>query len=96
MEREKLVETWFSLTRERLPGLAARRDWPVHLDHCFQRVLLDNAVGMKWNEEIPAPAYRNADDEVLSRAIALGEAAIAGDEDMAQLNANSLAWRGKD
>ena len=95
MEREKLVEKWFSLTRERLPGLAAQRGWPVRFDHCFQRILLDNAVGAKWNEEIPAPAYRNAEDEVLARAVSLGEAAIAGEEDLSLLNANSLAWRGK-
>ena len=58
-------------------------------------ILLDNAVGQKWNEEIPAPADRNADDEVIERAIALGLAATEGREDLHQLNANSLAWRGK-
>ena len=95
MTREQLVETWFDLTRERMPGLAAHAGWPVRFDHCFQRILLDNAVGAKWSEHIPAPAYRNAGDTILKRAIALGEAAIAGQEDLARLNARSLAWRGK-
>ncbi len=96
MASQRLVDRWFALTRDRMPGLAPNRDWPVHLDHCFQRILLDNAVGTKWNEDIPAPAYRNASDDVLARAIALGEAVIAGKENLASLNDNSLAWRGKE
>lgn len=95
MGRDALTEKWFDLTRERMPGLAEARSWPVRFDHCFQRILLDNAVGTKWNEEIPAPAYRHAPDEVLERATRLGEAVIAGEADLAELNANSLAWRGK-
>ena len=95
MTRSDLEDQWFALTRDEMPGLAQERDWPVHLDHCFQRILLDNAVGAKWNEEIPAPAYRNAEDAVLEKAIALGHSAIEGSEDLAELNRNSLAWRGK-
>ena len=78
-----------------MPGLASACAWPVSEDHCFQRILLDNAVGARWSDEIPAPAYRNAPDEVIERAIALGYAAIAGTADLHGLNANSLAWRGK-
>lgn len=95
MAEQRIVDRWFALTRERMPALAEERDWPVRLDHCFQRILLDNAVGGHWSEEIPAPAYRNAPDELLERAIALGEAAVAGEEDFGELNDNSLAWRGK-
>ena len=93
--RDKLVADWLHLTRDTMPSIADNKGWPVRQDHCFQRILLDNAVGQKWNEEIPAPAYRNADDEVIERAIALGRAAIDGLEDLDQLNANSLAWRNK-
>ena len=95
MAEQRIVDRWFALTRERMPALADQRGWPVRLDHCFQRILLDNAVGGHWSEEIPAPAYRNAPDELLERAIALGEAAVAGEEDLGELNENSLAWRGK-
>ncbi len=93
MASQKLVDRWFSLTRERMPGLAKACEWPVSEDHCFQRILLDNAIGGRWVDEIPAPAYRNAPDAILRQAISLGEAAIAGVEDLAALNANSLAWR---
>jgi hypothetical protein len=95
MASQPVSDRWFMLTRERLPALAPMRGWPVREDHCFQRILLDNAVGGHWSDEIPAPAYRNAPDDVLERAIALGEAAASGAEDLVELNRNSLAWRGR-
>lgn len=95
MDREALVSHWFELTREQMPALAAERGWPVRFDHCFQRILLDNAVGAKWSDVIASPAYRHATDVVIERAIALGLAASEGREDLHNLNANSLAWRGK-
>ena len=95
MDREALVAEWFELTRVRMPACASARGWPVRFDHCFQRILLDNAVGAKWAEVITAPAYRNADQHILERAIALGREAIAGEADLSDLNRKSLAWRGK-
>ena len=90
-----VVERWFALTRVELPALAGTRDWPVHRDHCFQRILLDNAVGGPWRDHIAAPAYRHAGEDVLSKAILLGEAAVSGQADLAELNRRSLEWRGK-
>ena len=95
MERSDLEADWFTLTRETMPALAAERGWPVRFDHCFQRILLDNAVGGHWRDAIVPPAYRNASTELLGRAIALGEAAIEGREDPAEPNRRSLEWRGK-
>ena len=94
-DRAALTNRWFALTRETMPALAEERGWPVRFDHCFQRILLDNAVGGAWRDHIAAPAYRNASDEVLAKAIALGEAAIEGRENLPALNARSLYWRGK-
>ena len=94
LERESL-----DLTRKVMPACAQdrrqKRDWPVHLDHCFQRILLDNACGGAWRDHIAPPAYRNADKQTLRRAIKLGRAVIAGEADLWELNARSLAWRGK-
>ena len=95
MSRQLLVEEWLQLTREAMPALAKKRRWPVRFDHCFQRILLDNAVGGRWYDHIARPAYRNASDAQLKQAIALGKAAIKGDEDLAVLNRNSLKWRGQ-
>ena len=48
---------WLDLTRVTLPALAAVHHWPIRLDHCFMRVLLDNAVGGVWHHVIPRPAH---------------------------------------
>ncbi len=93
--REDLSVRWFSLTRRLLPEAAAAREWPVRLDHCFQRILLDNACEGPWRDKIAPPAWRNADDATLEHAIRLGEAALAGALDLADLNRQSLRWRGK-
>jgi hypothetical protein len=87
---------WLALTRETLPALSRARGWPVSADHCFQRILLDHACGGRWYDHIATrPAYRHADDAILDRAIALGEAVAAGAADIPALNRQSLAWRGK-
>ncbi|HVF93427.1 MAG TPA: GCN5-related N-acetyltransferase [Sphingomonas sp.] len=94
VDRTALEASWLALTRETLPGLARPRGWPVSADHCFQRILLDNAVGGRWYDAVAGrPAYRHIAVDALARAVALGEAAIAGDEDLAELNRRSLAWR---
>ena len=95
MERDALVVKWFELTGVQMPGCARERSWPVRFDHCFQRILLDNAVGAKWTEHIASPAYKKAPDRVLKDAIKLGEDCLAGRADLAALNRNSLEWRGK-
>ena len=93
--RNALEAEWFALTRETMPAAAGERGWPVHLDHCFQRILLDNAVGGAWRDHIAPPAYRNATDEQLATAIALAKRALSGEADLHALNARSLQWRGK-
>ena len=96
MTRDALERRWLTLTRETMPSLAAARGWPVRSDHCFQRILLDNATSGEWYDAIlQRPAYRHADAAVLACAIDLGEAVIAGSADLAALNRQSLAWRGK-
>jgi hypothetical protein len=94
LNRSDLEARWLTITRYALPALAAERQWPVSADHCFQRILLDAAVGGRWYDAIVGrPAYRHADDDVLQRAVQLGEAAIAGKADLTALNRRSLGWR---
>ncbi len=94
--RTALEARWLDLTRRELPVVARARGWPVVADHCFQRILLDNAFGDRWYDHVAErPAYAHADAAALERAVSLGEAALAGAIDMADLNRRSLAWRGK-
>jgi len=96
-DRPALEAEWLHLTRTALPEAARERpDWPVALDHCFQRILLDHAVGGRWYDHVAArPAYRHIVEDALARAVALGRAVAAGEADLAALNRQSLAWRGK-
>lgn len=84
---------WRHLVEHRLPQAAQRCDWPINKDHCFARVLLDNALGAPWRNTVRPPAWRNVALEDLRKAIELGEAVIVGDIDLYILNAKSIAMR---
>lgn len=47
---------------------------PVTLDHCFGRIVLDNAVGKDrpWTEVVKSPAIKNMSTEQLRASIDLG------------------------
>lgn len=99
---EALQKDWNDLYKKRLPALAKNKDvsqkkWPVQLDHCFARIILDNAIGgdKPWNQVIKSPAYKNMTQEQLKDAIALGEKLATGEEDLVALDEKSLALRGK-
>ncbi len=67
----------------------------MRLDHCFARILLDNACGGPWRESVAPPAWANMPPERLAFAIDLGEAVLAAKADLGLLNRRSLVWRGK-
>ena len=48
---------------------------PVTLDHCFGRIVLDNAIGIDrpWASVVKAPAIKNMNAEQLTAAIKLGK-----------------------
>lgn len=99
---DSLRARWNHLYASHLPALAEARDpvqprWTVHLDHCFARIILDNAVGISkpWNQVVKAPAVRNMTAEQLHDALALGEKLANGEADLAELDQNSLSLRGK-
>ena len=96
MDRAALEAEWLDLTRRRLPGVAGERGWPIRFDHCFQRVLLDHACQGVWYDRIEGrPAYKKADDSILSAAVEAGRAVLSGEVDLPVLNRQSLDWRGK-
>lgn len=109
-KRDQLRPRWNSLYKETLPALArskspAQPRWPVHLDHCFARIILDAVVGNSngssglepepWTTRLEAPAIRNIHPRDLERCIELGEAIAEGKVDLVELDRQSLAVRGK-
>lgn len=95
---EVLRERYLNLVRRDLPAAAAasREPWPIRLDHCFMRVVLDNLLGGCWYEVLDRrkPAYRQLSAEQLQAAIELGESMLAGGAERTNaLNARSLTLR---
>lgn len=94
--RAELEQRWLHLTRVALPAVAAERRWPLTYDHCFQRVLLDEACQGCWYDHVAGrPAYRHAPELMLARAVAMGEQLLAGELDLGEANRRSLNWRGR-
>ena len=89
-----LVQRWLALTREVLPALAVERRWPIRLDHCFMRVCLDTALGVRWDMVVRRPAIRHLDHAQLRRAVSQAEAIVAEPDLLPRLNADSLRLRG--
>lgn len=95
-EDAEIRDLWRALVNHRLPTRARERsDWPVHLNHCFARILLDNAVGKMWRTVIKPPAWRNTPLPVLQSALDLGEGVLSDRVDLWALNDASLMMRGK-
>ncbi|WP_246153917.1 GNAT family N-acetyltransferase [Methylobacterium oryzihabitans] len=92
-EAEECQRRWRRLVDERLPA-AARPGWPSSRDG-FARILLDNASGGPWRESLAPPAWANLPPARLAAALALGEAVLAGTQDLAELDRRSLAWRAR-
>ena len=97
--REALLARYRQLVLTELPERARVERWVVTADHCFGRIVLDNALGGCWYDLLGrrgGPAFTRLDDEQLTRAVAVAESVAAGgDEVLRPLNDRSLAWRGK-
>ena len=71
--------------------------WPVHVDHCFARIILDSTVGIDtpWMAKIQSPAYKHMSKTQLEESIKLGEQILEGEADLIEANNKSLSLRGK-
>ena len=95
---DHLRAEYLRLVRRALPAAAtAGGGWPIRLDHCFMRVVLDDVVGRRWTDAIDrrrGPAYRQLTDDQLRRAIAVAESMLSGGPDRArELDRQSLRFR---
>ena len=98
-ERDRLLVRSRELVLGELPRRAREGRWVVTADHCFGRIVLDTVVGGRWYDVLDrrrSPAFAQLDDERLTAAVALAERVLAeGDPLLRELDAQSLAWRGK-
>ena len=99
---EELRARWTQLYGKRLPFLAVSKSpvqssWPVHVDHCFGRIILDTVVGFDtpWTTKLKGPALKNMNAVQLQACIALGERIAEGKENLVELDEKSLRLRGK-
>lgn len=97
--RAELLARYRRLVLHELPQRARAEGWVVTLDHCFGRIVLDHAVGGRWYDVLDrrrSPAFAQLDDAQLAAAVALAERVVEeGDPLLRELDARSLAWRGK-
>ncbi len=91
-----LTRQYLDLVNRQLPE-AARRDsrYPVRLNHCFARIILDTLCGDEWYQYIPKPAYKHMSERQLQDAIALGHQFLADPQACVEANQASLQYRGK-
>jgi hypothetical protein len=98
--RSTLLARYKQLIEQDLP-LAARNKsdaqsrWPVHLNHCFGRIILDHICQRPWREVLQAPAVRNMSVAQLGKAVQVGEGILGGTIDLEELNRGSLQMRAK-
>ena len=99
MTRADLEARYRALVLRELPARAREGRWVVTNDHCFGRIVLDHAVGGRWYDVLDrrrSPAFAQLSDAQLAGAVALAERVLAeGDPLLRELDAQSLAWRGK-
>ena len=105
------IDRWTHLYTTTLPALARSKspsqpDWPVHLDHCFARIILDAVIGNStstrlgetptpWTAKLKSPAVKHMSKSQLDECISLGEGIASGKANLVQLDEKSLAVRGK-
>jgi len=98
-DRDRLLARYRELVLRELPRRGRDEGWAVSVDHCVGRVVLDNALGGPWREVLPpgrGPGYARLPPPALARAVELAEQMEAEGADLvAELDARSLAWRGK-
>lgn len=102
MSLNDLRATWTTLYKHTLPSLAISKSpvqerWPVHIDHCFARIILDAVVGQDapWTTKLKAPAWKNMSVEQLRTAIDIGQNIARGNVNLTELDDRSLVLRGK-
>jgi hypothetical protein len=90
-------QEYLFLTNEVLPDLGLENGWPVHENHCFQRILLDHLFQDCWYRHIqkgPTPAYRQLNLRQLGHLLrSTHQMCWMTRAEVVQQNQQSLHWR---
>lgn len=79
-----------------LPAMFEGQDSPIHLNHCFARVVYDTIVQGDWRKHVKAPAIANFTDAQIIDGLEIVRAIKnEGAYYLAILDQQSLAYRGK-
>lgn len=96
---ETLRSKYLRLVNVTLPTYAKTRNFPVHLNHCFGRIILDTLFCGKWDlflDRKKGAAYKQLSEAQLALAIEIAEKIIYETDDHIRfLNEQSLKVRGK-
>lgn len=90
---EQLQTDWRDDFQKRLPAAAQSKDkaqkkWPVHVDHCFARIILDKVVGEgtePWVGKLKTPAYKNMTRQQLEDCVELRQRILSSQENLVNL-----------
>ena len=94
LRQEKLQAELSSVIKELLPSIAKDTQLPVHLDHCFGRIVYDNLFQDCWWNHISKPksAIASLNVEQLRKAVVIARS-LTDLETCRVLNNKSLQWR---
>ena len=99
MMMQELQQQYIYLTNQVMPDVARQQHWPVHHNHCFQRIILDTLFQDCWYHHLDrtsrTPAYRRLTRDQLTQALAIAQRMISSLDEVEQLNRQSLQYRGK-
>ncbi|MGB3618826.1 MAG: hypothetical protein WBA12_11965 [Catalinimonas sp.] len=99
MEKTELQQRYLHLTNAAMRAKAAEERWPVRLNHCFQRVVLDTLFRDCWYHHLDragrTPAYKQLTEAQLRDAVGIAEEMLRSKELVVRLNRESLRYRGK-
>lgn len=93
-----LLQRYSQLVNSDLPAAAkASKQYPVWLNHCFGRIILDAVCGQQWREVLVErkPGYRQLSSQQLQKAVIVAETMLVSPCVCHDLNVESLRYRGK-
>ena len=97
MDLKILQQEYLQLVNVILPSIAVAKGFPVHLNHCFQRICLDNLFGGCWYDFLivgKIAAYKQLDVTQLQQLTNITQSLVDRDcNHINLLNQQSLQWR---